>query len=159
MAGRDRHSGPFRLVLHYLWYSNGKLLAVVQDQCVEIRSVRDDFGSIIGKCQGFDEINPEWKTSLERRKKIEDKEQYYPLEDVSWWSDMVLILARCSGSVTVSSIRTLRNLLGKSCEWFEPSPRVTAAHEVVFLSLEVRVQREEPPFTTSTDNTFFTSAQ
>ncbi|KAF3849779.1 hypothetical protein F7725_019498 [Dissostichus mawsoni] len=206
--------------------SNGKLLAVVQDQCVEIRSVRDDFGSIIGKCQvgefprgfqlcsgrpdllstkaapigrpscslsptgagsrvtwsellrvrasrvnrvrrfisppppppypssfplflfgptilrscpqpGFDEINPEWKTSLERRKKIKDKEQYYPLEDVSWWSDVVLILVRCSGSVTVSSVRTLRNLLGKSCEWFEPSPRVTAAHEVVFLSLEV----------------------
>ncbi|KAK5903681.1 hypothetical protein CgunFtcFv8_007438 [Champsocephalus gunnari] len=137
MDGSDRHSGPFRLVLHYLWYSpsssclplglvrlahkqvlaiNGKLLAVVQDQCVEIRSVRDDFGSIIGKCQ--------------------DKEQYYPLEDVSWWSDVVLILARCSGSVTVSSVRTLRSLLGKSCEWFEPSPRVTAAHEVGFLSLE-----------------------
>ncbi|KAK5880125.1 hypothetical protein CesoFtcFv8_023182 [Champsocephalus esox] len=70
-----------------------------------------------------------------------DKEQYYPLEDVSWWSDVVLILARCSGSVTVSSVRTLRNLLGKSCEWFEPSPRVTTAHEVGFLSLEVRVQK------------------
>ncbi|XP_010789312.1 neuroblastoma-amplified sequence-like [Notothenia coriiceps] len=89
---------------------------------------------------GFDEINPEWKTSLERRKKIKDKEQYYPLEDVSWWSDVVLILARCSGSVTVSSVRTLRNLLGKSCEWFEPSPRVTAAHEVGFLSLECEVK-------------------
>jgi len=88
-----------------------------------------------------------------------DKEQYYPLEDVSWWSDVVLILARCSGSVTVSSVRTLRNLLGKSCEWFEPSPRVTAAHKVVFLSREVGVQREEPSFTTSTDNTFFTSVQ
>lgn len=68
-----------------------------------------------------------------------DKEQYYPLVDVSWWSDGVLILARCSGSVTVSSVRTLRNLLGKSCEWFEPSPRVTAAHDGGFLSLEVNV--------------------
>ncbi|KAG7239145.1 hypothetical protein INR49_029896 [Caranx melampygus] len=348
-------TGPFRLILHYLWYSNGKLLAVVQDQCVEIRSVRDDFGSVIGKCQvpkdpnphwrrvawshdctllayadstgtvrlfdlmgselfvippvvsfpgdfscavaglifleytasahvgtnqnfqenhsfsfsahyshgitsavylpghrlllvggcesgddstskasccgitawralsgsphykqvtsyeddvnpnqkrgffripsfrffsrqgdekdgvfrmslspdgtllavihfsgrlslwdvpslkqratwsqdqqpGFEEINPEWKTSLERRKKIKDKEQYYPLVDVSWWSDNVLILARCSGSVTVSSVRTLRNLLGKSCEWFEPSPRVTAAHDGGFLSLECEVK-------------------
>ncbi|XP_038840614.1 neuroblastoma-amplified sequence-like, partial [Salvelinus namaycush] len=71
-------TGPFRFILHYLWYSpsssslppglvrlankqinwqlvlasNGKLLAVVQDQCVEIRSARDDFGSVIGKCQG-----------------------------------------------------------------------------------------------------------
>ncbi|XP_015247730.1 PREDICTED: neuroblastoma-amplified sequence [Cyprinodon variegatus] len=89
---------------------------------------------------GFEEINPEWKTSLERRKKIKDKEQYYPLVDVSWWSDNVLILARCSGSVTVSSVRTLRNLLGKSCEWFEPSPRVTAAHEGGFLSLECEVR-------------------
>ncbi|XP_059211796.1 NBAS subunit of NRZ tethering complex [Centropristis striata] len=89
---------------------------------------------------GFEEINPEWKTSLERRKKIKDKEQYYPLVDVSWWSDIVLILARCSGSVTVSSVRTLRNLLGKSCEWFEPSPRVTAAHDGGFLSLECEVK-------------------
>ncbi|XP_016344798.1 neuroblastoma-amplified sequence-like [Sinocyclocheilus anshuiensis] len=66
-------TGPFRFILHYLWYSpssstlppglvrlatkqlnwqlvlasNGKLLAVVQDQCVEMRSARDDFGSII----------------------------------------------------------------------------------------------------------------
>lgn len=52
----------------------------------------------------------------------------------------MLILARCSGSVTVSSVRTLRNLLGKSCEWFEPSPRVTAAHDGGFLSLEVNVR-------------------
>ncbi|KAI4801761.1 hypothetical protein KUCAC02_019632 [Chaenocephalus aceratus] len=54
-------TGPFRLVLHYLWYSNGKLLAVVQDQCVEIRSVRDDFGSIIGKCQVPKDPNPQWR--------------------------------------------------------------------------------------------------
>ncbi|KAM9703151.1 NBAS subunit of NRZ tethering complex [Menidia menidia] len=89
---------------------------------------------------GFEEINPEWKTSLERRKKIKDKEQYYPLVDVNWWGDNVLILARCSGSVTVSSVRMLRNLLGKSCEWFEPSPRVTAAHDGGFLSLECEVK-------------------
>ncbi|XP_034060192.1 neuroblastoma-amplified sequence-like isoform X4 [Gymnodraco acuticeps] len=51
----------------YLWVlcaspisSNGKLLAVVQDQCVEIRSVRDDFGSIIGKCQVPKDPNPQW---------------------------------------------------------------------------------------------------
>ncbi|XP_051908566.1 NBAS subunit of NRZ tethering complex isoform X1 [Hippocampus zosterae] len=89
---------------------------------------------------GFEEINPEWKTSLERRKKIKDKEQYHPLVDVNWWSESVLILARCSGAVTVSSIRNLRNLLGKSCEWFEPSPRVTAARHGGFLSLECEVK-------------------
>ena len=67
-----------------------------------------------------------------------DKEQYYSLVDVSWWSESVLILARCSGALTVSSSRSLANLLGKSCEWFEPSPRVTSAHDGGFLSLEVR---------------------
>uniref|UniRef100_A0A8C2EEM5 NBAS subunit of NRZ tethering complex n=1 Tax=Cyprinus carpio TaxID=7962 RepID=A0A8C2EEM5_CYPCA len=61
---------------------------------------------------GFDEINPEWKTSLEKRKKI---------KDVSWWSETALILACCSGALTVSSVCTLKNLLGKSCEWFETS--------------------------------------
>ncbi|KAG5277189.1 hypothetical protein AALO_G00114600 [Alosa alosa] len=89
---------------------------------------------------GFDEINPEWKTSLEKRKKIKDKEQYSSLMDVSWWSAAALILARCSGSLTVSSCRTLRNLLGKSCEWFEPTPRVTSAHDGGFLSLECEVK-------------------
>ncbi|XP_005160753.1 NBAS subunit of NRZ tethering complex isoform X1 [Danio rerio] len=89
---------------------------------------------------GFDEINPEWKTSLEKRKKIKDKEQYQSLLDVSWWSETALILARCSGALTVSSVRTLKNLLGKSCEWFEPSPRVTSAHDGGFLSLECEVK-------------------
>uniref|UniRef100_A0A8K9WR96 NBAS subunit of NRZ tethering complex n=1 Tax=Oncorhynchus mykiss TaxID=8022 RepID=A0A8K9WR96_ONCMY len=69
-----------------------------------------------------------------------DKEQYYSLCEVAWWSDCVLILARCSGSLTVSSVRTLQNLLGKSCEWFQPSPRVTAAHDGGFLSLECEVR-------------------
>lgn len=67
-----------------------------------------------------------------------DKEQYYPLVDVNWWSENAVILARCSGSLTVSSVHSLRNLLGQSCEWFEPSPMVTAAHDGGFLSLEVR---------------------
>ncbi|KAF3849775.1 hypothetical protein F7725_019494 [Dissostichus mawsoni] len=225
MAGRDRHSGWSDFFIPVFLVSNGKLLAVVQDQCVEIRitdfasyfftdisqsraeqpkqphlkffpgtlqgdrrrSVRDDFGSIIGKCQVcvsahfhqhppplfllFVTVTPSvsfpgdfscavaglifleytgsahWSAELLvitvgtnqnfQENHSFNKEQYYPLEDVSWWSDVVLILSRCSGSVTVSSVRTLRNLLGKSCEWLEPSPRVTAAHEVVFLSLEV----------------------
>ncbi|XP_073708858.1 NBAS subunit of NRZ tethering complex [Garra rufa] len=89
---------------------------------------------------GFDEINPEWKTSLEKRKKIKDKEQYQSLLDVSWWSETALILARCSGALTVSSVRTLKNLLGKSCEWFETSPRVTSAYDGGFLSLECEVK-------------------
>uniref|UniRef100_A0A7N8WRD2 NBAS subunit of NRZ tethering complex n=1 Tax=Mastacembelus armatus TaxID=205130 RepID=A0A7N8WRD2_9TELE len=129
--------GVFRMSLS----PDGSLLAVIHFSgrlsLWDIPSLKQRTTWSQGQQPGFEEINPEWKTSLERRKKIKDKEQYYPLVDVNWWSDNVLILARCSGSVTVSSVRTLRNLLGKSCEWFEPSPRVTAAHDGGFLSLEV----------------------
>lgn len=68
-----------------------------------------------------------------------DKESFYPLIDVSWWADGAVTLARSSRTVTVSSVKTLKNLLGRSCEWFEPSPQVTAAHDGGFLSLEVRL--------------------
>ncbi|XP_063298217.1 NBAS subunit of NRZ tethering complex [Pelobates fuscus] len=89
---------------------------------------------------GFDEINPDWSNSVEKRKKMKDKESFYPLMDINWWADNAVILARCSGSLTVSSVRTLKNLLGKSCEWFEPSLQVTAAHDGGFLSLECEVK-------------------
>ncbi|XP_077869974.1 NBAS subunit of NRZ tethering complex-like, partial [Saccoglossus kowalevskii] len=58
------------------------------------------------------------------------------LIDVNFWSNEALILARCSGALTVSSAKTLQNLLGESCEWFEPSPHVTARYEKGFLALE-----------------------
>ncbi|RMC17230.1 hypothetical protein DUI87_05808 [Hirundo rustica rustica] len=89
---------------------------------------------------GYDELNPDWRLSSEKRKKIRDKESYYPLIDVNWWADNSVILARCSGALTVSSVKTLRNLLGKACEWFESSPQVTSAHDGGFLSLECEVK-------------------
>lgn len=72
-----------------------------------------------------------------------DKESFYPLIDVNWWADNAVTLARCSGALTVSSVKTLKNLLGKSCEWFEPSPQVTATHDGGFLSLEVMLSHLE----------------
>ncbi|XP_078145981.1 NBAS subunit of NRZ tethering complex [Centroberyx gerrardi] len=136
----DEQDGVFRMSLS----PDGSLLAVIHFSgrlsLWSVPSLKQRATWSQEQQPGFEEINPEWKTSLERRKKIKDKEQYYPLVDVSWWSDSVLILARCSGSLTVSSVRTLRNLLGKSCEWFEPSPRVTAAHDGGFLSLECEVR-------------------
>ncbi|NXG33710.1 NBAS protein, partial [Dromaius novaehollandiae] len=89
---------------------------------------------------GYDEINPDWRLSVEKRKKIRDKESYYPLIDVNWWAESSVILARCSGALTVSSVKTLRNLLGKSCEWFETSPQVTSTHDGGFLSLECEIK-------------------
>uniref|UniRef100_A0A8C6U129 NBAS subunit of NRZ tethering complex n=1 Tax=Neogobius melanostomus TaxID=47308 RepID=A0A8C6U129_9GOBI len=129
----DEMDGVFRMSLS----PDGTLLAVIHfSGCLslwDVPSLRQRAAWSQDQQPGFEEINPEWRTSLERRKKIKDKEQYYPLVDVSWWSDNVMILARCSGSVTVSSVRTLRNLLGKSCEWFEQSPRLTTAYDGAFL--------------------------
>ncbi|XP_056150441.1 LOW QUALITY PROTEIN: NBAS subunit of NRZ tethering complex [Lampris incognitus] len=136
----DEQDGIFRMSLS----PDGTLLAVIHFSgrlsVWDIPALRQRAMWIQEQQPGFEEINPEWKTSLEKRKKIRDKELYYPLVDVSWWSESVLILARCSGSVTVSSVRALRNLLGKSCEWFEPSPRVTTAYDGGFLSLECEVR-------------------
>ncbi|XP_014445107.1 neuroblastoma-amplified sequence isoform X2 [Tupaia chinensis] len=89
---------------------------------------------------GYDDLNPDWRLSTEKRKKIKDKESFYPLVDVNWWADSAVILARCSGALTVSSVKTLKNLLGRSCEWFEPSPQVTATHDGGFLSLECEIK-------------------
>nr|XP_048295685.1 NBAS subunit of NRZ tethering complex isoform X2 [Myodes glareolus] len=89
---------------------------------------------------GHNELNPDWRSSPEKRKKIKDKESFYPLIDVNWWADGAVTLARCSGALTVSSAKTLKNLLGKSCEWFEPSPQVTATHDGGFLSLECEIK-------------------
>uniref|UniRef100_A0A452VG26 NBAS subunit of NRZ tethering complex n=1 Tax=Ursus maritimus TaxID=29073 RepID=A0A452VG26_URSMA len=89
---------------------------------------------------GYDDLNPDWRLSIEKRKKIKDKESFYPLIDVNWWAANAVTLARCSGALTVSSVKTLKNLLGKSCEWFEPSPQVTATHDGGFLSLECEIK-------------------
>ncbi|XP_036405464.1 neuroblastoma-amplified sequence isoform X2 [Megalops cyprinoides] len=136
----NEKDGIFRMSLS----PDGSLLAAIhfsgQLTFWEIPSFRQIAGWTQDAQPGFDEINPEWKNSLEKRKKIKDKEMYYPLLDVNWWSESAVILARCSGSLTVSSVRTLKNLLGKSCEWFEPSPQVTAAHDGGFLSLECEIK-------------------
>ncbi|XP_036891385.1 neuroblastoma-amplified sequence [Sturnira hondurensis] len=89
---------------------------------------------------GYDDLNPDWRLSTEKRRKVRDRESFYPLVDVNWWAGSALILARCSGALTVSSVKTLKNLLGKSCEWFEPSPQVTATHDGGFLSLECEIK-------------------
>lgn len=48
-----------------------------------------------------------------------------------------MILVRGTGALTVSSGKTLRNLLGTSPEWFEPAPVVSPAIEGGFMALEV----------------------
>ncbi|XP_063884338.1 NBAS subunit of NRZ tethering complex-like isoform X2 [Scylla paramamosain] len=57
--------------------------------------------------------------------------------ELSWWSEAAVIVARYSGSVTVSSVASLRNLLGESPEFLEGVPQISEAYERAFLSLEV----------------------
>ncbi|XP_060740193.1 NBAS subunit of NRZ tethering complex isoform X1 [Tachysurus vachellii] len=136
----NEQDGVFRMSVS----PNGAMLAVIHFSGAlsvwDVPSLKQRSSWTQEEQPGHEEINPEWKTSLEKRKKIRDKEQYQSLMDVGWWSDQALILARCSGSLTVSSVRALTNLLGKSCEWFEPSPRVTSAHDGGFLSLECEIK-------------------
>ncbi len=61
----------------------------------------------------------------------------FNLVDAQWWSEHAVILARGTGALCLSSVRTLRNLLGNSPEWFEPGPVITSARNESFLGLEV----------------------
>ncbi|XP_077988543.1 NBAS subunit of NRZ tethering complex-like [Glandiceps talaboti] len=83
---------------------------------------------------GYDEENPVNARTL--KKNTKENPWKHNLIDVNFWTNEALILARCSGSLTVSSVKTLQNLLGDSCEWFEPCCRVTARHGKGFLGLE-----------------------
>jgi len=56
--------------------------------------------------------------------------------NINWWSEEALICARGSGSIAVSSIKDLENLLGQSEEMFEPWPCTTDASNGQFLVLE-----------------------
>ncbi|XP_025077701.1 neuroblastoma-amplified sequence-like [Pomacea canaliculata] len=89
---------------------------------------------------GYDEVNAALAEDPAKRKKLKDLVPHRKLVDVNFWSDKAIILARCSGAVTVSSLSTLRNLLGTSPEWFEPSPRITEAHDGGFLGLECELR-------------------
>ena len=67
------------------------------------------------------------------------------LSDANWWSPDSLILARCSGAVSVCETTCgLRNQLGSSAEFFEGHPRIFSAFDNTFLGLEceVKVQRK-----------------
>ncbi|CAE1234400.1 NBAS [Acanthosepion pharaonis] len=83
-----------------------------------------------------DELNPEFLDKPQKRKLIKDLVQSKNLLDVNWWTDNALILARCQGSVSLASTKSLKNMLGETPEWFEPAPRVTSTFDGRFLGLE-----------------------
>ncbi|CAL4164619.1 unnamed protein product [Meganyctiphanes norvegica] len=78
--------------------------------------------------------------------------QWHPA-DIRWWSEAAVILGRFSGAVTVSSVNSLRNLLGESPEFFEGVPQLSEGHDRGFLGLEVesRVASTRHNFSTSSE--------
>ncbi|XP_041464544.1 neuroblastoma-amplified sequence-like [Lytechinus variegatus] len=84
---------------------------------------------------GFNETNPNILVPM--RKKANDGASFSNLLiDINFWSEEAIILARCSGAVAVCSVANLSNLLGTSCEWLAPAPRVTLASEKGFMALD-----------------------
>ena len=115
---------------------------------------------------GFDELSPALlQLSAARRVRssaFQNPFKFHPV-DINWWSNQSVILARCSGAVSVCGIDDLNNKLGSSAEFFDGSPRIGPCYDKTFLGLEceVKVQRkrlqvasEDDAFTTedSTNN-------
>ena len=96
---------------------------------------------------GFDELSPALlKLSAVRRVRssaFQNPFKFHPV-DINWWSNNSVILARCSGAVSVCGIENLDNKLGSSAEFFDGSPRISPSFENTFLGLEceVKVQRK-----------------
>ncbi|KAK7115948.1 NBAS subunit of NRZ tethering complex-like [Littorina saxatilis] len=106
----------------------------------DVPSLRLRHSTPLEEQPGFDEVNAALAENPTKRKKMKDLIPHKKLIDVNFWSSQAIILARCSGAVTVSSINTLKNLLGTSPEWFEPSPRVAEANDGGFLGLECELR-------------------
>ncbi|KFM69118.1 Neuroblastoma-amplified sequence, partial [Stegodyphus mimosarum] len=87
------------------------------------------------------DINPQYcEPGMKRRADFLQTNAFYShIIDINWWSNEAIIIVRRCGAVTVSSINSLRNLLGISPEWFEPSPAVTSFCDRGFLVIESEV--------------------
>ncbi|BFY98427.1 hypothetical protein BsWGS_01467 [Bradybaena similaris] len=89
---------------------------------------------------GWDEISPHLLENPTKYKRVKDLVPHRQLLDVNFWSEECLILARCTGAVSVVSTEDLQNLLGKSPEWYEPCPQVTQALNGGFMGLECEIR-------------------
>ncbi|XP_008201876.1 neuroblastoma-amplified sequence [Nasonia vitripennis] len=85
----------------------------------------------------YNAINP--IKTMRFKKSLNNVSEYQPL-DVGWWSDNAVIIARYSGSVSVCSIHTLKNLLGTSPEFLYSHPQIAELGESKgFLCLDCEV--------------------
>ncbi|KAK7477823.1 hypothetical protein BaRGS_00030901 [Batillaria attramentaria] len=131
-------------ILHLCLSPDGSVLVGLHNSGLlslwDVPSLRVRSQTPLEEQPGFDEVNAALAENPTKRKKMKDLIPHKKLVDVNFWSEKAIILARCSGAVTVASIHTLNNLLGTSPEWFEPSPRVAGAHNGGFLGLECEIR-------------------
>ena len=105
---------------------------------------------------GYDELSPSLlQLPAQRRIRspfLQNPFRFHPV-DVNWWSPTCVILARCSGAVTVCGISDLCNKLGASAEFFDGSPRIGPAFDGTFLGIECeqKVQRKRLQTTAEED--------
>ncbi|GFN79688.1 neuroblastoma-amplified sequence-like [Plakobranchus ocellatus] len=88
----------------------------------------------------WEDLSPAFEADPTKRKRIKDLIPHRQLLDVNFWSEDQLILARCTGAVSVVSSEDLYNMLGKSPEWYEPSPQITQALNGGFLGMECEIR-------------------
>ncbi|XP_041364061.1 neuroblastoma-amplified sequence-like isoform X2 [Gigantopelta aegis] len=135
-------SGDVLVALHH----SGKL------SLWEVPSLRQRQAWKLEDQPAFDDICEKLAEHPQKRKRLKDLIPHKKLLDVNFWSNEALITARCTGAVTVSSVNTLKNLLGNSPEWFEPSPRVSETHEGGFIGIECEVQFPKKKLVASGDS-------
>ncbi|XP_072167418.1 NBAS subunit of NRZ tethering complex-like [Diadema setosum] len=101
----------------------------------EVPSLRRKQAWPLEEQPGYNESNPQILVPM--KKKANDGSSHSNLLiDINFWSEEAVILARCSGAVAVCSVKNLNNLLGTSCEWLAPAPRLTMASEKGFMALD-----------------------
>nr|XP_039273892.1 neuroblastoma-amplified sequence-like [Styela clava] len=90
----------------------------------------------------FDSLDPDAVKSINSAKKFKEYPLLQNIIDCQWWNDSSVILARCSGSLTVVRVSglSLDNLFGEQCEWLEPAPRISFCRDEGFLALECQPQ-------------------
>lgn len=87
---------------------------------------------------GYNEMNPAVVESPYMLKKFKQiyHEPDYRVIDISWWNSKVLIMTRGTGSLSLVSVESLNNLMGRDQQWLYPYPSIYRYLENEFFILE-----------------------
>ncbi|XP_076799505.1 NBAS subunit of NRZ tethering complex-like [Clavelina lepadiformis] len=91
----------------------------------------------------YDQTNPSMASRFGKKKKVEDQLGPFPF-DIAWWNDDALIISRCSGGLTIVTVKdsSLVNLFGEQCEWIAPHCKIASTLNEKFYILECIIEVE-----------------